>query len=133
MSAAASPTAASLPRITYVAPSLSGPGGAVAAPPATPAAPAQPAAHTPAATLPAKTGAKQASKGVSLLGRVMGLIPLAAGLAQAIAGFFITRGTISLAAVPILGSLPAFLVGGLVAATAMPSIMQGIGKIIGKP
>lgn len=133
MSTAAT-SAASLPRITYIAPSQLVPGGEA---PAQAPQPAQPAAQTQPAEATGKkkatAGLKQALAGGGLLGRVLGLIPLAAGLTQAIAGFFITRGTISLAAVPILGSMPAFLVGSLVAATAMPSIMGGIGKLIGKP
>ena len=124
------------PRVIYMAPSMLLPKGVTAPPQA--AAPAQ-AATPQAAQAPAATGtaahagiAGPAQAKVGVLQRILGLLPVATGLAQAMIGFFITNGKISLAAVPLLGKMPAFLIGGLVAATAMPTLMQGIAKLLGK-
>jgi hypothetical protein len=59
-------------------------------------------------------------------------MPIAAGVAQVIVGLMISRGTVSLAAVPLIGGLPKMIIGGLVASTAMPSIMQGAARLLGK-
>ena len=101
-------------------------------------APGQPPASTPANTAAAHstasspTGPVQAKAGASLLGRVLALLPIATGVVQVVLGLMITRGTVSLAAVPVLGALPKFVVGGLVTSTAMPSIMQGVRRLLGK-
>lgn len=95
--------------------------------------PPDPAAATPAPDSAMDAPAPvQARKGAALLGRALGLMPLAAGLTQIVLGLMITRGTLSLAAVPVLGALPKFLVGGLVASTAMPSVASGVMKLLGK-
>jgi hypothetical protein len=135
------------PRIVEIAGgSLSMPGGAgegagppapagTAAPQATSPVPAGQPAATPAPGTPASPAASapaQAKGGVALLGRLLGILPLAAGLTQIVLGLMITRGTISIAAVPLLGALPKFITGGLVASTAMPSVMSGVMKLLGK-
>lgn len=131
MSTATSAPAAP-PQVVYVAPSQVSPGGS-----ATPAAPTQeapaPAATPTTATAPkAAEGSTQAKKGANMLGRIMGLIPLAAGVAQVLVGFMITRGTLGIGAVPLIGKLPPLIAGGLVSSTAVTSIMAGLGKILGK-
>ena len=124
------------PTVRYVKPSLLVPGGAQPAagqPAGTPAAPKPSSAPSPTPQAqPARSGAAQAAAGPSLLGRLMGLVPLAAGLTQAAVGFMITNGTISLAAVPLLGSVPGWIVGTLVGATAVGSIMQGVKAVLGR-
>jgi hypothetical protein len=119
----------------YVAPSLLVKGGSAPAP----AAAAAGTTQTAATSAPSQTvgdtptaGIEQAKKAPSLLQRILGIMPVATGLTQALLGFFITNGRVSLAAVPLLSKLPPFLVGSLVAATAMPTLLQGIGKLIGK-
>lgn len=113
-----------------------GASAASAAAPAGPQAAATPAAGEDAGSATSDSKAapapQQARRGVALLGRLLGVMPLAAGLTQIMLGLMITRGTVSIAAVPLLGSLPKFLVGGLVASTATPSLMGGIMKLLGK-
>lgn len=124
------------PRVVYVKPSMLVPGGTPApaakpAAPTAPAAPTQPAATTPAQPTAPSAPAQQAKAGPGLLQRALGAIPLAAGLTQALVGFMITNGTISLAAVPLLGTVPGWIVGTLVGATAVTSIMQGVRAVLG--
>lgn len=135
--------ATSSPQVIYLAPSRLVPGGAPQQPqttaPQTGAGQAAPtgAPQTSAPSQgsisqPSSEATGQARSGASLLSRVMGLIPIGTGVVQSAVGMLITRGTISLVGIPVLGSLPPFIVGGLVAATAMPSIVRGIGKLLGK-
>lgn len=135
------------PRIVYMpsSPLLAGVGeGTPAAQPAsapndTPQAPPAPTGATavPASAVvpegqPGSQALSQGRAGVSLLQRLAGLIPLAAGIAQIVVGFMITKGTIPLVAVPLLKSLPPFIVGALVSATAMGPVTAGLGKLLGK-
>lgn len=59
-------------------------------------------------------------------------MPLASGITQILLGIFITKGTISLAGVPLLGSIPKFIVGSLVASTAGPSVISAVMQLLGK-
>lgn len=102
-----------------------------AAPPAITPAPTPGAATGPTATV-ATTGATAARVGASLLGRAMALLPIAAGLTQTIVGLLITKGTIPITAAPLIGGLPKFVVGGLVAATATPTLLGGVARLLGK-
>lgn len=77
-------------------------------------------------------GAVDAAAGSGLLARVMALIPLAAGVTQAVVGFMITKGTIPIVAAPLIGGWPRILVGTLVAATSAPTIMAAVARLTGR-
>jgi fructose-specific phosphotransferase system IIC component len=51
---------------------------------------------------------------------------------QLAVGFLITRGTIPIAAAPLIGSIPKFIVGGLVAASSSQQILAGVRALLGK-
>ena len=133
MSAVAPTAAAPMPgppRVIEVAPgSTTLPAGVRAAAPAAPPG-AVPAAG--AAPVVAAPGVQQAGRGVSLLRRALAIMPLATGLTQLVLGLMITKGTVSLIGVPLLGSLPKFIVGGLVASSAGPSVISGVMQLLGK-
>ena len=139
MTSMASATAP-LPKLLFVpAGSITSPAGyaapqAAVAPvaPSAPADPAVPAPGTPEATQAAAAGPAQAHHGASMIGRVLGVIPLLAGVTQLLVGLAITRGTLPMAGIPLIGGLPKFLIGGLVAATSTTSLMEGVGKLLGK-
>lgn len=49
-----------------------------------------------------------------------------------IVGLLITRGTIPITAAPLIGAVPKFVIGGLVAATATPTLLGGFARLLGK-
>jgi hypothetical protein len=62
----------------------------------------------------------------------MGALPLVTGLAQALLGFAIMRGTLPTAGIPLIGGLPKIVIGMLVSGTSTQSIMAGAQRVLGK-
>lgn len=142
-SAAAAPSASSGPRIVAIAPgSVLLPQGAdasklgaaaqqtAATTTASPATPANQAASD--ASTGAAATAQPTKQQIPMSARAMGALPLVTGLAQALLGFAIMRGTLPTAGIPLIGGLPKIVIGMLVSGTSTQSIMAGAQRVLGK-